>query len=68
LATHEFKAKMLTFVKLTEKRLVVSLWTFFQISLPPRWSEKTETIKNFCWCRGLAWVSFYSNSFFCFNL
>jgi len=30
------KAKMLTFVLSTEKRLVVSFWAFFQISRQPR--------------------------------
>jgi len=34
----------------TEKRLVVSFWTFFQISRQPRRIRKTETTKNSCCC------------------
>jgi len=37
----------------TEKHLVVSFWTFFQISRQQGELERTETTKNFCWCRGI---------------
>jgi len=37
----------------TEKSLVVSLWTFFQISLQPRQIRKNQNHQNFCWCRGI---------------
>jgi len=36
------KAKTLTFVLPTEKRLVVSFWTFFQISQQPRHIRKNR--------------------------
>jgi len=47
------KAKMLTFLLPTEKRLVVSFSTFFQISRQPKRIRKTETTTNFCWCRDI---------------
>jgi len=45
----------------TEKYLVTSLWSIFQISLGPFFKflgnqgelERTETTKNVCWCRGI---------------
>jgi len=37
----------------TEKSLVVSFWTFFQISRQPRQIKRTKNTKNFCWCRGI---------------
>jgi len=49
------KAKILTFMLPTEKRLVVSLWTFFKFRYRGNQGEleRTETTKNFCWCRGI---------------
>jgi len=41
------KAKMLAFVLPTEKHLVVSFSTFFQISWQPGELKRTETAKHF---------------------
>jgi len=41
------KAKMLTFVLPTEKRSVVSVWTFFQISRQSRRIRKNRDHKKF---------------------
>jgi len=42
------KAKMLTFVLQTEKRLEVSFWTFFKHLCNQGESEKNEKTKSFC--------------------
>jgi len=34
----------------TEKRLVVSFWTFFKFLGNQGELERNETTKNFCWC------------------
>jgi len=35
----------------TEKSLVISFWTFFKfLGNQGEW-ERTETTKDFCWCR-----------------
>jgi len=41
------KAKMLTFVLPTEKRLVVSFWKYFQISRQPRRIRKNQNYQKF---------------------
>jgi len=46
------KAKMLTFVLPTEKRLVVSFWTFFQISQQPRLIRKYRDHQKFLLMQG----------------
>jgi len=47
------KTKMLTFVLPTEKRLVVSFWTFFKFFGNQGELERTETTKKFYWCRSI---------------
>jgi len=47
------KDKMLTLLLPTEKHLVVSFWTFFQNLCNQGKLERTDTTKNFCWCRGI---------------
>jgi len=47
------KAKMLTFVLPTEKSLVVTFGIFFKYLSNQGELERTETTKNFCWCRGI---------------
>jgi len=47
------KAKMLTFVLPTEKSLVVSFRKFFKFLGNQGELERTETTKNFWWCRGI---------------
>jgi len=47
------KAKMLTFVLPTEKHLALLFWTFFKYFCNHSKLEKTETTKNFCWCRSI---------------
>jgi len=42
------KTKMLTFVLLSEKSLVVSIWTFFKYLNNHSELERTETPKQFC--------------------
>jgi len=37
----------------TEKSLVVSFWTFLKFLRNQSEIERTETTKNFCWCRGI---------------
>jgi len=37
----------------TKKHLVVSFWTFFKFLGNQGELERTETTKNFCWCRGI---------------
>jgi len=37
----------------SEKSLVVSFWTFFQISRNEGDLEITETNTSFCWCRSI---------------
>jgi len=44
---------MLNFVLPTEKRLVVTFWTFFQVSRQPRRIRKNRNRQNFYWCRGI---------------
>jgi len=46
------KAEMLTFVLPTEMRLVVSCWTFFQISLQPRRIRKNPDYQKFLLMQG----------------
>jgi len=47
------KAKMLTSVFPTEKRLVASFWTIFQISWQPKRIRKNRNHQKFYWCRGI---------------
>jgi len=42
------KSKLLSFMLPTEKRLVVSFWTFFQFLGNQGELERTETTENFC--------------------
>jgi len=37
----------------TKKCLVISFWSFFQVSWQPRRIERTKTTKYFGWCRGI---------------
>jgi len=46
------KAKLLTFVLPTEKRLVVSFWTFFQISQQLRQIRKNRDHQKFLLMQG----------------
>jgi len=50
---------MLLFVLPTEKRLVVTFWTFFQIS--------RQTTKHFCWWRGIFLKSIWNSLIFPLN-
>jgi len=44
---------MLTYVLPTEKRLIVSFWTFFKYLSNHSELERTKINKKFCWCRGI---------------
>jgi len=44
---------MLIFVLPTENRLVVSFWTFFQISLPPQRIRINRNHQKILLCRGI---------------
>jgi len=44
---------MLNFVLPTKKRVVVSFWTFFQISRQSQRIRKNRSHQNSCWCRSI---------------
>jgi len=46
-------AETLIFVLQTNKRYVVSFWTFFHISRQPQRIKKNRNHQTFCWCRGI---------------
>jgi len=48
---------MLIFVLLIENFLVVLFWTFFQTSRQPQRIRKERNHQNFCWCRGIFYLS-----------
>jgi len=37
----------------TEKSLVVTFWTFFEISRQPRRIRRNRNNQKFCWCRSI---------------